>query len=100
MEFTERTLNKIMVLKGGSPAMHMLGNIGRKDDEYIRVYAESEDEYIGVFEEGFGFIDVRFKKNDCRAISEDEYNFLNKQLCVIGNNVLHNVSVDKNGNVI
>lgn len=100
MEFTERTLNKIMVLKGGSPAMHKLGNIGRKDDDYIRVYAETEGEYIGVFEEGFGFIDVRFKKNDCRAISEDECEFLNKQFCAIGNNVLNKVSIDKYGNVV
>ena len=93
-------MNRIMVLKGGSPAMHKLGNIGRKDDDYIRVYAESEGEYIGVFEEGFGFIDVRFKKNDCRIINEDEFKFLNKQFCTIGNNVLHNVSVDRDGNVI
>lgn len=100
MKNVERTMNKIMVLKGGSPAIHQLGNIGRKEDEYIRVYAEDEDDYVGVFEEGFGFIDVRFKKDDCRQINNKEFNFLSRQVYVIGGMPMGYVTIDRDGNII
>jgi hypothetical protein len=99
MGWVEHTMNKIMVLKGGCPAIHKLGNIGRKQDEYIRVYAETEDEYIGVFEEGFGFADVRFNKEDCRALTKDEVEWLNKQFYAINNVVCGKVKVDNDGNI-
>jgi hypothetical protein len=53
-------MNKIMILKGGSPAIHKLGNIGRKNDNHIRIHSEDYVYYIGNFEDGFGFINVKF----------------------------------------
>lgn len=100
MKTVKRTLNKIMVLKGGSPAIHQLGNIGRNEDEYIRVYAEDKDDFIGVFEEGFGFIDVRFKKDDCRKIDGKDFDFLNRQVYAMGDMLMGYVTVDRDGNVL
>lgn len=67
-----KDLNKYMVLLGGRPAIHKLGNIGREDNDYIRVFEEDEECYIGNFAEGFGFIDVKFKKEDCRSLTKEE----------------------------
>lgn len=94
-------MNRIMVLKGGSPAIHKMGNIGRKNDEFIRVQSENKDYYIGQFEEGFGFIDVKFKKSDCRNITKEEREFLKKQYASInGEYILYKIDVDEEGNLI
>jgi hypothetical protein len=98
--FVERTMSKVMVLKGGSPAIHQLGNIGREDDEYIHVYAETENEYIGQFEEGFGFVDVRFNKTDCRKLKESEINSLNEKVFFVSGTMYGKLNLDKDGNYI
>jgi len=93
-------MNRIMVLKGGSPAIHKLGNIGRENDDYIRVYSETEDYYIGNFEEGFGFVDVKFRKKDCRPLSEEERKRINGKWYSINGIPLYRIYVDDEGNVI
>lgn len=93
-------MNRIMVLKGGSPAIHKLGNIGRENDDYIRVYSEIEDYYIGNFEEGFGFVDVKFRKEDCRPLTEEERKLINGKWYSINGNLLYRIYVDEEGNVI
>ncbi|MDN5317860.1 MAG: hypothetical protein PWR08_1985, partial [Thermoanaerobacterium sp.] len=93
-------MNRIMVLKGGSPAIHKLGNIGRENDDYIRVYDETEDYYIGNFEEGFGFVDVKFRKEDCRPLTEEERKQINGRWYSINGNSLYRIYVDNEGNVI
>jgi hypothetical protein len=86
-----------MVLKGGSPAIHTLGNIGRDEDDYVRVYYEEKDYYIGNFEEGFGFIDVKFMKTDVRSLTEQEIEEVNKKWYVINNTPYFQLSFDKDG---
>jgi len=98
--FVKRTMNKIMILKGGNPAIHKLGNIGREKDSYIRVYAEDEDNYIGMFEEGFGFADVRFKKSDCRKLTQNEVEKLNGMIVTINNTPAYEIKIDNDGNLI
>ncbi len=93
-------MNKIMVLKGGSPAIHKLGDIGRKNDDYIRVYDETENYYIGNFEEGFGFVDVKFRKEDCRPLTEEERKQINRKWYSINGSLLYRIYVDDEGNVI
>lgn len=95
-------MNRIMVLKGGSPAIHKVGNIGRENDDYIRVYSETEDYYIGNFEEGFGFVfvDVKFRKEDCRPLTEEERKKINGKWYSINGNLLYRIYVDEEGNVI
>jgi hypothetical protein len=88
-----------MVLKGGSPAIHQLGNIGRDDDDYIRVCGENGDYYIGEFEEGFGFINVKFKKSDCRLLTKEERDNLNNKWYTINNTPLYKINIDEEGNI-
>lgn len=93
-------MNRIMVLKGGSPALHMLGNIGRAKDDYIRVHREENGYYVGSFEEGFGFIEVRFKKDDCRMLTAEEVNTLNKQYYAINEKPLYKIHISEYGDFI
>ena len=93
-------MNKIMVLKGGSPAIHKLGDIRRENDDYIRVYDETKDYYIGNFEEGFGFVDVKFRKKDCRALTEEERKQINGKWYSINGIPLYRIYVDDEGNII
>jgi hypothetical protein len=88
-----------MVLKSKSPAIHLLGDIGQSNhDEYIRVYEEDEEYYTGNFEEGFGFVDVKFKKSDVRNLTKEEVDELNKKVFCINNQQCYNISIDDNGN--
>lgn len=98
--FVKHIMSKVMVLKGGSLAIHQLGNIGREDDEYIHVYAETEDNYIGQFEEGFGFIDVKFNKNDCRNLTQVEIDDLNTKWFAVNDTIYGRVRLDNEGNYI
>lgn len=65
---------RLYLLKNGSDAIHKMGNIKRDefDAELIIVKSEDADYYIGNFAEGFGFIDVKFRKEDCRKATLEE----------------------------
>ena len=93
-------MNKIMILKGGSPAIHMTGNISRKCDDKIRVHSEDDTHYIGNFEEGFGFINIKFNKSDCRSLTPTEREKLNGSWYGINGNPLYRIYVDEEGNII
>lgn len=89
-----------MMLKAGSPAIHKLGDIGREVDDLIRIHSENNEYYIGNFEEGFGFIDVKFKKEDCRPLTKEEREDLNGKWYTISGTPLYRIYVDEEGNVI
>lgn len=93
-------LNRIMILKGGSDAIHQLGNIGRENDEHIRVSEETDAHYIGSFEEGFGFINVKFKKEDCRFLTKEEVQEMNGTLITINGNPICRIYVNEFGDVV
>jgi hypothetical protein len=93
-------MNRVMILKGGSPAIHKLGDIGRPEDDYIRVHSETDTHYIGNFEEGYGFIDVQFNKEDCRPLTDNEVKEMNGKWYSINGNPLYKIYLDKDGNVI
>lgn len=65
---------ELYLLKKGSDALHKTGNIKRDvyDAELIVVKTEEDGFYIGNFAEGFGFVDVRFRKEDCRKATLEE----------------------------
>jgi len=93
-------MNKIMILKGNSPAIHKLGDIRREEDEYIRIHKETETHYIGNFEAGFGFINVEFKKEDCKPLTEAERKELNGKWYSISGTPLYRIYVDEESNII
>jgi len=89
-----------MILKANSPAIHKLGDIGRNIDDKIRIHSEDDAYYIGSFEEGFGFIDVKFNKKDCRPLTSKERENLNGSWYGINGNPLYRIYVDEEGNVV
>ena len=93
-------MNKIMILKANSPAIHKLGDIGRNIDDKIRIHSEDDTYYIGSFEEGYGFINVKFNKSDCRPLTQEEREKLNGSWYGINGNPLYRIYVDEEGNVI
>ena len=92
-------MNKIMMLKANSPAIHKLGDIGRNIDDKIRIHSEDDTYYIGSFEEGYGFINVKFNKSDCRPLTQEEREKLNGSWYGINGNPLYRIYVDDEGNV-
>ncbi|MFC6545517.1 hypothetical protein [Cohnella cellulosilytica] len=87
---------RYMILKGGSPAIHKLGDIGREQDDLIYVKSETPDHFIGNFVEGFGFTDVAFKKNDCRSLNPGEIEELNNSVIRLGG-IRYRMRVDPEG---
>ena len=65
---------ELYFLKKGADAIHQTGDISRDvyDAELIIVREEDEEFYIGNFVEGFGFIDVKFRKEDCRKATLED----------------------------
>jgi hypothetical protein len=87
---------RYMILKGGSPAIHKLGDIRREEDDLIYVNSETADHYIGNFVEGFGFIHVDFKKSDCRPLFPNEIEKLNNSKIQLGGTI-YKTRVDAEG---
>lgn len=87
---------RYMILKGGSPAIHKLGDIGRDEDDLIFVKSETEDHFIGNFVEGFGFADVEYRKSDCRPLTPGEIEKLNNSQIQLGG-VRYKMRVDSGG---
>jgi len=93
-------MNKIMMLKANSPAIHKTGDISRKCDDKIRIHSEDDTYYIGNFEEGYGFINVKFNKSDCRSLTLEERENLNGSWYGINGTPLYRIYVDEEGNVV
>jgi len=87
---------RYMILKGGSPAIHKLGDIGRDEDDLIYVKSETSDHFIGNFVEGFGFADVEYRKSDCRPLTPDEIEKLNNSKIRLGGTI-YQTRVDAEG---
>lgn len=88
---------RTMFLKGGSPALHLLGDLSRQYDDFICVYDEDDDYYIGCFEEGFGFVDVKFAKNDVRPLTQEEVDDMNRRWYCINGQPMLKIHIDENG---
>ena len=63
-----------MFLRKGGKAIHKLGDISRDyyNAELIVVEKEESLNWIGHFAEGYGFIDVKFAKADCKEATDEE----------------------------
>ncbi|WP_340032535.1 hypothetical protein NSQ20_11765 [Paenibacillus sp. FSL K6-1122] len=89
--------SRVMVLMGGSRALHLMGDIGRTEDDLISVRAEDDEFYIGMFCEGFGFMDVHFPKVNVRPLTKEEVNKLNKTYQTINGRALGKNRYDYEG---
>lgn len=64
-------------------AIHQLGDISSDTPDLCVVHSEDEDNYIGNWVTGFGFINVKFPKSTTRPLTaeeKDRYSKLNYQL--------------------
>ena len=87
---------RYMILNGGCPAIHKLGDIRRDEDDLIYVKSETADLFIGNFVEGFGFMDVEFRKCDCRPLNPSEIEKLNNSVIRLGA-IRYKMRVDSEG---
>jgi hypothetical protein len=60
-------------------ALHKLGDISREEGDLAIIYKEDENNYIGNWVTGFGFIDVKFPKDTTRDLTENEIEQYEKQ---------------------
>lgn len=58
----------------GTKAIHKMGDISRDKPNLCIVFEETEEDYIGNWVCGFGFIEVKFPKETTRELTEDEIN--------------------------
>jgi len=65
-------------------AIHKLGDISSDKEDLCFVSSEDEDNYIGQWVTGFGFIDVKFPKETTRNLTDEEIEYYNKRSIRIG----------------
>lgn len=64
------------LIKMGTVANHLLGDISRDDPDYFmldRDADQSGDDFIGFWITGFGFFNVHFPKSTSRLVTDDEW---------------------------
>ena len=64
---------KVYILKAGGRADHQLGSISRDEDDLFHVQMVGEDECIGIFVCGYGFMNVKVNPEDLRKITQKEW---------------------------
>ena len=73
-------MNRVLM---GTEAHHQLGDISRDKFDYFYVDKEYENDYIGAWLTGFGFINVRFPKATTREMTPAEALWLDAHPVVI-----------------
>ena len=79
-------MTRYMFLKKGGKAIHQLGDISRDvyNAELIVVHGEDKSNWIGNFVEGYGFINVKFAKDDCKEATDEEIKmWLKNRDCIV-----------------
>ena len=66
-------------------AIHQLGDISRDEPDICLIHDQDEENYIGNWVTGFGFVDVKFPKATTRELTSKEIQKYDK-LCVRINN--------------
>jgi hypothetical protein len=84
-------MNKYMI---ATKAIHMLGDISRKEEDLCIISKEDEENYIGMWVTGFGFFDVKFPKETTRELTQEEVNKYNETYVQINNQVPVKLNVE------
>lgn len=76
----------------GTTATHVMGDLSRSGETIdsmclLRRYDPGAHEYIGEWETGFGFIDVRFPADTVRELTENELGELDQKVFAINDSV-------------
>jgi len=68
-------------------AIHIMGDISRDEEDLCVITEEDEENYIGNWVFGFGFIHVKFPKATTRELTQEEIDEYNKGYVQINNQV-------------
>ncbi len=74
-------------------AIHKLGDISSDHPDLCFIKEEDEDNYIGNWVTGYGFINVKFPKETTRELTQDEKDRYNKMAIRIGSQPPVNLNV-------
>lgn len=64
-------------------AIHKLGDISRDKPDLAYIFSEDDDNYIGNWATGLGFINVRFPKTTTRALTGEETSYFQGRRIVL-----------------
>lgn len=67
-------------------AIHQLGDISSDTPDLCVIHSEDEDNYIGNWVTGFGFVNVKFPKTSTRDLTQDEKDKYSKLYFKLANN--------------
>ena len=81
----ENKLDKYMM---ATKAIHQLGDISRDKADLCCIHAEDENNYIGNWVTGYGFIDVKFPKSTTRDLTQEEIDRYHGRIFSINGNLL------------
>lgn len=59
-------------------AIHKLGDISSDEPDLCEIFEEDEENYIGSWVTGFGFVNVKFPKSTTRDLTDEEIDIYNK----------------------
>ena len=90
--------SRVMILKAGCDAIHTLGNLKREEDSHVFVVEDDESHFKGNFLDGYGFIDIKFNKEDVRELSDSEYSEYIYKIISIGPHVYPLIFTKRDGN--
>ena len=83
--------NKYMM---ATKAIHKMGDISKDELNLCHIHDEDEENYIGNWVTGYGFINVKFPKNTTRELTEDEVTKYNNTHIRLASNSSMKLKVD------
>jgi hypothetical protein len=87
-------MGRLVMVLGGTPATHKLGDIGRDEDDVFVVHEERGDILIGNWLEGFGFVHVEVPRDRTRKLTHAEADKLQGGRLVIGDHASDEMAID------
>ena len=75
-------------------ATHQLGDISSPEPDICRIESEDDDNYIGRWVCGMGFVDVKFPKSSTRGLTSEEVEHYSKQYFQLSDGPPHKLDID------
>lgn len=74
-------------------AIHKTGDINRKEPDLCIIFKEEDDNYIGNWVTGFGFIGVKFPKNTTRDLTPEEVEKYHGKVVTMGDGFFSAINI-------
>lgn len=81
-------------------AHHQLGDISSDRPTLCDIDSEDEENYIGNWVDGFGFVEVKFPKATTRELTDDEKNFHNGRILMMGTQLAGIIQIPDAPNIV